>query len=225
MDEDGTKIAWSGNLRRKLWRRACQNGAMNVRFPSRFNEASKLILTVCMVHAQPTLPTSVRVLLASLAPSLAALPTLAFGLTTWEDHMWGRVTALFEERVDQLLERYGGFWTAQGISLGNQAPETDILEESDEAVFEDEVSKVLDELKELKLFDRYDRFLVLHSGAQSSCFIHSSHPSMVLIMDRFDYSNRFHWAQLHVILGQTDNMLDTYAQLLRDERQPPGDRK
>ncbi|KAF9506540.1 hypothetical protein BS47DRAFT_1321765 [Hydnum rufescens UP504] len=171
MDEDGARIVWNGNLRRKLWRKACQNGAMN-----------------------SALPTSVCVLLASLAPSLTTLPTLAHGLTTWEDHMWARVSALFEERVDQLLERYGGFWSTQGISLDDQVSESNVLEESDEAVFEDEVRKVLDELKELKLFDR------------------------------FDYSNRFHWAQLHVILGQTDSMFDAYAQLLRDGRWPAGDR-
>jgi hypothetical protein len=88
--------------------------------------------------------------------------------------MWARVSALFEERVDQLLDRYGGFWSTQGISLDDQVSESNVLEESDEAVFEDEVRKVLDELKELKLFDRWDIILMLlPSRAPSSWFTHS----------------------------------------------------
>jgi nuclear pore complex protein Nup107 len=98
-------------------------------------------------------------LFASLAPSSATLPTLALGLRTWEDHLWARVCALFEDRIDLLLDRLGGFWNATGarsVVLGDSVDaDVETNEEHDEDVFEEQIENVLKEMETVKVNSRF----------------------------------------------------------------------
>jgi hypothetical protein len=38
--------------------------------------------------------------------------------------------------------------------------------------------------------------------------------------NRYDYSNRFHWAQYHIIFDQTSEMFDEYAIHLKNDGVP-----
>lgn len=79
------------------------------------------------------------------------------GLTTWEDHLWARVSMLFEQRLDELLDRYGGFWTGKDAQDDGSTDDEDAmndLEESDEEEFDKAVEEALTELKTVKLYDR-----------------------------------------------------------------------
>jgi nuclear pore complex protein Nup107 len=107
---------------------------------------------------QTALASSARLLFASLAPSSTTLPTLALALRTWEDHLWARVCALFEDRIDVLLDRFGGFWNSTGIrSVGlGESKDVDIEtnEEDDEDAFEEQIESVLKEVETVKLNSR-----------------------------------------------------------------------
>lgn len=111
--------------------------------------------------------TPARLLLSSLAPSAANLPVLSLGLLTWHDHLWARVSALLEDRVDLLLERCGGFWeNGVASALARRGDKTiqddmsdgeDVEEyrEGDELLedfqFKEQIQTGIDELRTLKL--------------------------------------------------------------------------
>ncbi|KAF8321303.1 hypothetical protein DL93DRAFT_2130809 [Clavulina sp. PMI_390] len=167
MQEDTQRsLTWSGNPRRALWRKTCKAGA------------SSTVLS----------PAS-RLVLASLAPSATTLPALSMGLQTWEDHLWARVSALLEDRVDTLLSRYGGFWSTgdtQAIQDELSALAEDNDDDDDEAAFEEHIEAALKELEGVK------------------------------VNSRFDFSQSFHWAQYHIILDRTDEMFESYAAQLQE---------
>lgn len=111
---------------------------------------------------KPGMSTPARLLLCALAPSASVLPTLALGLSTWEDNLWARVCALFEDRLDVLLDRWGGFWSSSGIrdAPSGSSPESEskndvIEEEDDEEAFEEQIENVLKELQTVKVNSRY----------------------------------------------------------------------
>lgn len=84
---------------------------------------------------------------------------LSLGLQTWEDHLWARACALFEDRVDLLLARYGGFWSAGGIRSLTQGQSGEMEDqpaepEDDEAAFEEQIEAVLKELETVKVNSR-----------------------------------------------------------------------
>lgn len=84
---------------------------------------------------------------------------LSLGLQTWEDHLWARTCALFEDRVDLLLAQYGGFWSADGlrsISQGqNSEVDADLVASQDnEDAFEEQIESVLKELQTVKVNNR-----------------------------------------------------------------------
>lgn len=97
---------------------------------------------------------------------------LSLGLQTWEDHLWARTCALFEDRVDLLLARYGGFWSADGIRSLTQGQSGDMEvqpadPEDDEAAFEEQIEAVLKELETVKV---NDRCVVLKFLINDSCW-------------------------------------------------------
>lgn len=80
------------------------------------------------------------------------------GLRTWEDHLWARVCALFEDRIDVLLDRFGSFWNATSIrSVGLEVSkdvDVETNEEDDEDAFEEQIEGVLKELETVKVNSR-----------------------------------------------------------------------
>lgn len=40
------------------------------------------------------------------------------------------------------------------------------------------------------------------------------------LSNRFDFADRFHWAQYHIILEKTDEMFEAYAAHLQDGQVP-----
>ncbi|KAF8324711.1 nuclear pore protein 84/107 [Cantharellus anzutake] len=186
MDEDAALMeGCRGNIRRKLWRKSCQTAARS-----------------------STLPSTSRTLLAALAPSLATLPTLLPALRTWEDHLWARVSALLEERVDALLGHYQSFWIKLDES-GWNTPRSDQLEEDDNTSM---YSAAHDEFSEESF--RHD--------------IHSSLAEMknISLHDQFDYRNHFHRAQYSIIMEDTDRLFTEISEELRNNPSldlPPSD--
>ena len=77
------------------------------------------------------------------------------GLRTWEDQLWARVCALFEDRIDTLLDRFGGFWNSTGTGLeGSKNMEIETNEEDDEDAFEEQIESVLKEVETVKVNSR-----------------------------------------------------------------------
>ncbi|WVR07722.1 hypothetical protein IAU60_004764 [Kwoniella sp. DSM 27419] len=98
-----------GNRRRALWKKSCRAIAKN-----------------------PTLSSAERHLYAAL---ISDLPTLLPACETWEDHLWAHVQHRIENRLEQRWHKLGGFWEAEGLSLGRDDEDVEIAQGGLEEVF------------------------------------------------------------------------------------------
>ncbi|KZP13590.1 hypothetical protein FIBSPDRAFT_797582 [Athelia psychrophila] len=124
MEDEGDIDAWTGNRRRKLWKKTCTRAALN-----------------------PTLLDPERVLYAALAPSPATSAVLKSACRTWEDHLWAQISIMCEEKLTSEMGRLGGFWEGGvGAVEKGMVPMTRDEEEAEEEDWEKEATDALETL-------------------------------------------------------------------------------
>ncbi|TIA79155.1 hypothetical protein E3P98_03452 [Wallemia ichthyophaga] len=99
----------SGNKQRKLWKQIASQLSEN-----------------------PDFDPYERALYGCLSGTLSSVIPVC---STWEDHLWARVNALMERKIDESLRNTGGYWYD---SIDNtNAPESEPVAENLEAIFEE----------------------------------------------------------------------------------------
>ncbi|KAH9940156.1 nuclear pore protein 84/107 [Epithele typhae] len=155
------------------------------------NVRRKMWKTVCQSAAlNVPLPPAERALYASLAPTTSTSVALKSVCRTWEDHLWALVSMACEERLSRGLadiEREC-FWEGGLGALESSAVsgEQAPTHDLDEDTWEHEVVQTLQELSNIPVID----------GAPAD------HP--------------YHVSQLHIILDQTDSLLESFASGLQE---------
>ncbi|PPR04880.1 hypothetical protein CVT26_012721, partial [Gymnopilus dilepis] len=151
--------------------------------------------TTCIRAAlSPTLSDPERILYASLAPSSQTLSILKSACRTFEDHLWVEVSVMCEERASRELERLKkwSFWEGGLEAVERGLPDTESAEvgeeqkEREEKEWEGEVRGVLEALKG------------------------------VSVVEGPPADHAFHYSQLHIILDDTDTLLKTFAEGLKN---------
>ncbi|GLB38465.1 putative nuclear pore protein 84 / 107 [Lyophyllum shimeji] len=152
------------------------------------NRHRKLWKAACTRAAlSVTLPDHERTLYAALAPSPQTSVILKSSCRTWEDHLWAQISIMCEEKETMEMTKLGGgFWEGGLTAVEQGVPEiTQEEQEKEEVDWEKEVTETLTSLENIPVAEG--------PGAD--------HP--------------FHYSQLHIILNQTDQLLDTFAMKLR----------
>ncbi|KAG5649870.1 hypothetical protein H0H81_001707 [Sphagnurus paluster] len=153
------------------------------------NKQRKLWKTSCIRAAlTANLPDHERILYAALAPSPQTSAVLKMACRTWEDHLWAQISIMCEEKESMEMAKLGGGFWEGGLAAVEEGVREITQEEEDEEeeAWEREVVETLDSLKAIPITEG--------PGADHA----------------------FHFSQLHIILNQTDGLLETFAARLRD---------
>lgn len=163
MDQD--MDTWLGNRRRKLWKSTCMYAAQDVCL---HHDVSHIVCSK-LVPRQPHLSEVERVVYAALCPSLKTLSVLLRACRTWEDIVWAQVSALFEEKQNEAMERLcnGGFWEG-GVSAVEKdtAEGADVSMDTEEDLddsWKDEVEQTLSILADAPVQDGLVRDMIQSS--------------------------------------------------------------
>ncbi|KAI0073069.1 hypothetical protein K474DRAFT_1711028 [Panus rudis PR-1116 ss-1] len=165
------------------------------------NQRRTLWKTTCTRAAlSPNLPSIERALYAALAPCPQTATQLRAACRTWEDHLWAQVCVMCEEKQSQELSKLKGFWenSSSFISGG------DALVESSSPpghVGAGDVS-MRDEDDENHEWEREvkDALLSLRS---------------ITVEEGPPADDPYHVSQLHIILNETDFLLEEFAKRLK----------
>ncbi|KAG5640987.1 hypothetical protein DXG03_006451, partial [Asterophora parasitica] len=152
------------------------------------NRQRKLWKASCIRAAlSANLPDHERIIYAALAPSPQTSAILKSACRTWEDHLWAQISVMCEEKQSTEMMKLGGdFWEGGLAAVEKGVRKISSEEEEEEEIaWETEVIGALESLKSIS------------------------------VAEGLGADHAFHFSQLHIILNQTDTLLQTFAARLR----------